>query len=64
MLTAMDRARPLMRSLSAGFPRRSTTLAESVVSAGTSLVWRAPLQLMIDVGDHNGLEAWRLLVRS
>ena len=33
------------------------TLAESVLSG-------PPLQLMMNVGDQNGLEAWRLLVRA
>ena len=52
------------RSQSVGFPRKTkTTHTKSVVSAGTSLV-RTTSALMMNVGEQNGLEAWRLLVRA
>ena len=66
MLAAMIHAETLNEPIVISGPssRGRTTLAESVVPAGTTLVWTSSATQDERGEDQNGPEAWRLLVRS
>ena len=45
-------------------PPQDAQLSRSMSFLLAQVLSGPPLQLMVNVGDQNGLEAWRLLVRS
>ena len=65
ILTAMDHAETLNDPITLGglFPEVAQ-LSRSLSFLLAQVLSGPPLQLMMNVGDQNGLEAWRLLVRA
>ena len=65
VLTAMDRAEPLTepRTLT-GLSEADRNLSRNLMFLLAQVLTGPPLQLMMNVGEQNGSEAWRLLVRS
>ena len=64
ILTAMDRAETLADPIAvSGLSQEDTQLTRSLSFLLAQVLSGPPLQLMLNVGEQNGLEAWRLLVR-
>ena len=65
ILTAMDRAETLAVPITVGgLSQEDKQLTRSLSFLLAQVLSGPPLQLMTNVGEQNGLEAWRLLVRS
>ena len=65
ILTAMDRAETLGDPFTVGgLSKEDKQLTRSLSFLLAQVLSGPPLQLMINVGEQNGLEAWRLLARA
>ena len=65
VLTAMDRAEPLTEPITlTGISEADRHLSRNLIFLQAQVLTGPLLQLMMNVGEQNGLEAWRLLVRS
>ena len=65
VLTAMDRAEPLTEPVTlSGNSEVDRNLSRNLMFLLAQVLTGPPSQLMMNVGEQNGLEAWRLLVRS
>ena len=64
ILTAVDLAEPMTAPILINvLSEEDRHITRSLSFLLAQLLSRPPLQLMMDVGEQNGLEAWRLLVR-
>ena len=65
IFTAVDRAETLADPITvSGLSQEDAQLTRSLSFLLAQDLSGPPLQLMMNVGDQNGLEAWRLLVRA
>ena len=65
ILTAMDRAEKLAGPITVcGLSQEDAQLTRSLSFLLAQVLSLPPVQFMMNVGDQNGLEAWRLLVRA
>ena len=65
ILTAMDRAETLADLITvSGHSQEDAQLTRSLPFLLAQVLSGPPTQLMMKVGEQNGLEAWRLLVRA
>ena len=65
ILTAMDRVEPMTDPvLLNALPEADKNIARNLSFLLAPVLSGPPLQLMMNTGEQNGLEAWRLLVRS
>ena len=65
ILTAMDRVEPMTDPVQiSSLPEADKNIARNLSFLLAQVLSGPPLQLMMNIGEQNGLEAWRLLVRS
>ena len=65
ILTAMDRVEPMTDPVQiSALPEADKNIARNLSFLLAQVLSGPPLQLMMNIGEQNGLEAWRLLVRS
>ena len=65
ILTAMDRVEPMTDPLQiSSLPEADRNIARNLSFLLAQVLSGPPLQLMMNISEQNGLEAWRLLVRS
>ena len=63
--TAMDRMEPMMDPVqNSSLPEADKNIARNLSFLLAQVLSGPPLQLMMNIREQNGLEAWRLLVRS
>ena len=65
ILTAMDRVEPMTDLVQiSSLPEADKNIARNLSFLLAQVLSGPPLQLTMNIGEQNGLEAWRLLVRS